>query len=517
MKPDTVATLLTPPCEGHDRIDDLGLALSLLAAGLERAGISTSAFRIATDQPLPVSSATQFVGLSVLFTAQVPEAFALATAVRTAVPNAHISIGGQGTAFVWERIMRDCPAIDSAACFEADETVVDLVQTVLAQRDLSQVQGIYCRTAQGQIAFTGYRDPPTDLDRLPTPRRSEGDFVLGQPHFSLLSSRGCSAHCTFCQSGNYGNRYHDQPRWRPRSVSSIIAEMTELNETYGANTFSFVDDDFLGACVEGPPRARAFAVALLGMAPERRFHWSIECRVDEIDHDLFTVMRDGGLKHVFMGVESGNEQDLRMFGKRTHLVQASNAIAVLRSLGIEVTIGFIMFQPFSNRSQLHDNITFLRENRIASVARMTNYLQLYPGSPLIRSFAARGVSLWEEGYEVKYEYVDPDVADYRTALLTALSGFRVIETQLARALFKLETGIDITVDAKERQRLLTDGTRLTAQLSDVEADLAHRLLSADDRSAVAREAGLLQTEITAAIDDWTLLFQNPREATIKSS
>jgi radical SAM superfamily enzyme YgiQ (UPF0313 family) len=508
MTSNTVATLLTPPCDGHDRIDDLGLALSSLKASLERSGVSTSAFRVTPDDgTIPASPMTRFVGLSVLFTAQVPVAFRLANAVRATDPNVHISIGGQGTSFVWERILQECPAIDSAACFEADETIIDLVRSVLETRPLSDVLGIYYRTSQGEFRFTGYRDPPTDLDRLPFPTRTEGDFVLGQPHLSLLSSRGCSAHCTFCQSGNYGNRYHDQPKWRPRGVNSIISEILELSQTYGANTFSFVDDDFLGACPDGPPRARAFAAALLDMAPEHQFSWSIECRVDEIDPELFAMMRDAGLKHVFMGVESGNEQDLRLFGKRTHLVQATNAIEALRSLGIEVTIGFIMFQPFSSRTELEDNIRFLRDNRVASVARMTNYLQLYPGSPLVRPFGARGVSLSEVGYEVTYEYVDPDVGRYRTALVAALAGFRDIEAKLSRGLFKLETGIDVPVDGVEHRRLLETGAQLTGRLSDTEADLALRLLVDDDRAAAAQGAAALQAEASHAVTEWAQQFE----------
>jgi radical SAM superfamily enzyme YgiQ (UPF0313 family) len=405
------------------------------------------------------------IGFSCLFTSNLLSTLDLVRKVRDICPLAHICVGGQATSFIWKDILDTCAAVDSVACFEADETICELIESLHANASLSLVPGLYYRQ-ENDIHFTGFRDPPKDLDRLPFPRREQWSAVLGQPHFIALTSRGCSAHCTFCCSGNFGNSYHSAPRWRARSSENILQELDDLVAKYQAQAISFVDDDFLGACAAGPPRALEFADKLR----QRNYalKWSIECRVNEIEHDLFSNMKAVGLSHVFIGIESGNPSDLKLFGKGASLEQAQRAIQILRSLDLSFRIGFIMFHPLSTLQLIEQNLNFLFSVGIGGSQVLTNQVELYAGSPLLNYFS-RKCELIKSDFGFDYTFTNPEVTLYRRMLRAILRFYKPMEIELERARFRATTGID---------RMLPEDVALPAnkELSDLQERLWKREL-----------------------------------------
>ena len=96
---------------------------------------------------------------------------------------------------------------------EADCTVAELWACLATGRPVPPLPGL-CSRAGGQVVSGGPRPPVENLDRLPFPYRGRAAGAYRDGHATVSTSRGCAAHCTFCQSGNYGNRYHKLPRWR---------------------------------------------------------------------------------------------------------------------------------------------------------------------------------------------------------------------------------------------------------------------------------------------------------------
>lgn len=419
------------------------LGLRAVAAALQRLNVQVQVFdECPTPPPDLVRELAQrasLIGIGVLFTRQIPEAIDLARHLRQYAPNAYLTIGGQGLQFLWDQVLRDCPELDSACMYEGDETIAEVWARLMRGQGDGGVKGLQTRQ-DGRIVTGGPRPPVAVLDDLPFAFRDPSPLAYRGGHATMSTSRGCAAHCTFCQSGNYANRYHSLPKWRHRSAVSIIDEIVHLHETYGVEAISIVDDDFLGGAGQGRERAVEF-VRHLGQLPFQ-ITYSIECRVDEIDEDLLGRLRKVGLRHVLIGIESATSPDVRLFAKRTTNDQVDAAIAALRRLNIDFSTGFIMFQPMSTLAGIAENLSFLARSRITSYSRLTNRLELYPGAPLLRYYERHGVVMHTEKYRVYYEFTDPRVSHLYTGMRRALAPFGTIGAACDAEKFRAARGDD---------------------------------------------------------------------------
>lgn len=384
------------------------------------------------DQVAEYAARARLIGVGVLFTRQLPAALALAAGLRAVAPAAHLTIGGQGVQFLWQRVLEDCPELDSACLYEGDHTVRDLWHRLRAGRPFATVEGLAHRR-DGRIV-TAFRPPVADLDELPFPHREEGPRGYPDGHATMSTSRGCTAHCTFCQSGNYGNRHHRLPRWRARSAANVIAEVTRLVHDHGIRAISFVDDDFFGGDGRGRERALEFA-RLLRHLPHR-IRFSLECRINELDAELLRTLRAVGLRRVLIGIEAANDADLVLFAKKTTNARAEDAIRLLRRLGIDFSLGFIMFHPLSSPGGVADNLAFLARNRVGAYRQVVNRLELYPGAPLTGYFHRKGVALHEADYRIEYEFTDPAMNVLRRSFCDVLKPYVPVERRCQAALFQ---------------------------------------------------------------------------------
>jgi len=384
------------------------------------------------------------IGISILFTQSLKKAIGLAEKIKGLLNNAHIVFGGQGISFIWSEILRLCVAIDSCVVFEGEVTFFKLISELeKGNNNFSLVKGIYFRS-DTKIKFSGFRDPIENLDSLPFPLREKHSRVLGQDHYTMLTSRGCSGHCTFCVSGNYGNKYHNKKRWRPRSPENIILEIDYLVSSHNAKAISFIDDSFLGGSQDGAKRAEKF-VNLIKTKPYS-IKWAIECRADEVSLPLFKRMKEAGLEHVFLGIDGGNNDDLKLYAKRINLKSAEHSIQILRNLDMSFEIGFIMFNPISTYKKIKENLNFLKRNHLGNFKVLTNQIELYNGSTLIEYFSNMGLA-YKDGYQYKYRYTDKSLELLRKILCSCLRPLNEAEIKLKKSRFKLQTGIECSSES----------------------------------------------------------------------
>jgi anaerobic magnesium-protoporphyrin IX monomethyl ester cyclase len=117
---------------------------------------------------------------------------------------------------------------------------------------LGDIPGITFRSRTGKVVETPARDEIEDLDSLPFPDREGIDInyaaslpldvpavIWDSPYTSIVSSRGCSFGCTYCNCPEFSGR-----KCHVRSGGNVLKESEELTvKGYGA--FTFVDDNFL--------------------------------------------------------------------------------------------------------------------------------------------------------------------------------------------------------------------------------------------------------------------------------
>jgi len=358
------------------------LGLGCLAASLRRAGIDT----VILDEPLcgGRSGTLQLVreggfgliGVSVTFQEGAAEALTAITRLKaaTGVP---VAIGGIYPTFAAEEILSLYPAVDFIVKGEGEETLPELAETLFSGGDVKKVPGLVGRTGT-ELWETPDRPGVADLDTLPWPARDTLPAVLKRTGVaSLLSSRGCYGRCSFCSVDAFFSRFG--AKMRRRSTEDVLAEMEELIGRYGVSNFSFNDANFIGGKGRGRERAREIADGILQKGWKIKF--SIECRVTDVDKELFSLLKQAGLCKVFLGVESGSQSVLDRFRKDATVEENMRALEILSGLDLFVAMGFIMFDSKTTFAELNENIQFLQQ--VKAVTGRPYLAQVDPVSKLL--------------------------------------------------------------------------------------------------------------------------------------
>jgi radical SAM superfamily enzyme YgiQ (UPF0313 family) len=184
-----------------------------------------------------------------------------------------------------------------------------------------------------------------------------------------------------------------------------------------------------------------------------------------VDAGLFRQLADGGLRHVFIGIESGVQRVLDTFGKRTTVEQNRRAIEVVRSLGLSLATGFIMFDPFTTTAELRENAQFLQDTRTGSYKAVANRVRVYSGTPL-HSALVRAGRLRSNGLVHEFEFAHEDVARAYRLVVTCLKPIDELDNQCRRLEFRLDNApADKPVIRRLSARLDRIGHAANVQLS----------------------------------------------------
>jgi radical SAM superfamily enzyme YgiQ (UPF0313 family) len=316
-------------------------------------------------------------------------------------------MGGHYPSFDYAEVLGRMPGLDSIVRYDGEVTLCELLNRLAERRDWREIDGIAYRLHDGQVHANRLRPPVDDLDQLPCPDRTSIAYERHPfPTASILGSRGCPWNCSFCSIRPF---YEDQGGRlrRLRRPERVVDEMLDLFETRGVSTFLFQDDDFLATGRRAREWAGTIADLLVARGYGGRVAFKMSCRSDEIREDTMRRLMAGGLTHVYMGVESGDEIGLsnmnKMIRPETHL----EAGRILKSLGLSFDFGFMLMDPYSTFESIRNNIDFLEEFvgdgwSVAPFCRMLPYA----GTPVRRQLEAEG-RLLGSPFEPDYRFLDP--------------------------------------------------------------------------------------------------------------
>jgi radical SAM superfamily enzyme YgiQ (UPF0313 family) len=119
--------------------------------------------------------------------------------------------------------------------------------------------------------------------------------------------------------------------------------------------------------------------------------WKISCRAEYVEYELFRKLRDAGLFLVYMGLESGTEQGLKVLNKEMSVEQNLAAVRTLKELELNVSYGFMLFDPSSTFESVRENLVFLKNvtgdgRAAATFSRMLPY----GGTPIRDALRSEG-------------------------------------------------------------------------------------------------------------------------------
>jgi anaerobic magnesium-protoporphyrin IX monomethyl ester cyclase len=405
-------TVSSPPTAcvvlvGFQDQDNLGLRY--LSSRLRAQGHQTRLVTV-SQGPGPVLAAIQalqphIVGFSLIFQYLVPQFASLLAQLRAAGVRAHFTMGGHYASFEPELLLNAIPELDSVVRFEGEDTLLELAERMAAGHPWHDVRGTARRGPDG-IVITPVRPGRQNLDALPWPDRDDIAYRAQPiPVASILGGRGCTWRCSFCSIINFyeGN---GTPGRRRRDPQKVVDEIEYLHRQRGVRILLWQDDDFFAGGAKGVEWAHAVARECVARGLHHNLRWKISCRSDEVRVESLAPLVEAGLTHVYMGVESGDPDDLVHLNKRlspgTHLMAGE----VLRGLGLSFDYGFMLLQPWSTLATIRNNVTFLREfvGDGASPVAFCRTLP-YAGTAIQARLAAEG-RLLENNLTADYHFLD---------------------------------------------------------------------------------------------------------------
>jgi len=267
--------------------------------------------------------------------------------------------------------------VDYVVRNEGEYSFRSLIDYLSGEAPWDSVKGVSRLADDGTVLRAPDSPFITDLDSLPFPAREllhlehYNERMNGRPMTTLITSRGCPFNCDFCASSEFFGI-----RWRARSVDSIMAEIELLYEKYGYRALCFVEDNFT------MDPARAIELSERIMAKNWDLIWEAWSRVDTIvkHPEMIRTMARSGFKWTFVGFESGSQEVLDGYGKKTIANDAFRAMEILRRNGVQATGAFILGAVNDTGKTIDETIRFAKDLNPRKV--QFSILTPYPGTNL---------------------------------------------------------------------------------------------------------------------------------------
>jgi radical SAM superfamily enzyme YgiQ (UPF0313 family) len=296
-----------------------------------------------------------FIGIGI-YCNTIKYAIMLSRKIKDLFPMCHLVFGGPEVNECEEYLLSHYSFIDYIITGEAEETFVDLADRVFNNKDINGCLGVTYRY-DNKIIKSRNRNLVMDIDSLSFPSR---DAQIQHPNnfLHIVGTRGCSGHCTFCCEPSLQKNYRNCIR--VRSAENIVDEIEYLQNKFQIHSFHFTDPTFFDRGKEklnllfNEIIARQLKIRFIAFA---RPEWIYDDNID-----ILKLGFEAGLDCLFLGIESGNDFDLKLYGKRCTLEDNYRSVSILRNIGIYTTFGFIGFNPYSNLKSLISNAKFLAQS-----------------------------------------------------------------------------------------------------------------------------------------------------------
>lgn len=220
-----------------------------------------------------------------------------------------------------------------------------------------------------------YRSRCRELTSLPSARRDlicSGNYLVPN---SVVVSRGCPHNCDFC----YGNSFFKGGRhFYTMQLKRAVEEIERLS---GRHLF-FLDDNIFGD--------RSFAISLFREMRSMGRVWQGAATVRSIlDDELLDLAVESGLRSLFVGFESLNQEEMLRHGKpHNRVTQYGRAVKMLHERSVMINGSFVFGLDGDDDSVF----TATTEWAIAHGIETATFhiLTPYPGTDLFRRYLRSG-------------------------------------------------------------------------------------------------------------------------------
>ncbi len=256
--------------------------------------------------------------------------------------------------------------VDFVVLGEGEYTFRDLVKVIEKGDDVSSIDGLGYKN-NGKIIINPKTRFIENLDEIPFPARhllrmdiyssaqSPHSFDLRQvPYTTMLSSRGCTANCTYCCLKHVGGR-----RYRTRSAENVMEEINFLVKKYNIKEIHFEDDNLT---LDKKRALKIFeGIKKLGIS------WNVPSgtAIFAIDNEILERMKESGAHTISLAIESGNQEILtKLMHKPVKLSKVRPIVEKAKQVGLKVKGFFIIGYPGETKKNIEETIEFARSLKL---------------------------------------------------------------------------------------------------------------------------------------------------------
>jgi radical SAM PhpK family P-methyltransferase len=272
--------------------------------------------------------------------------------VREKSPESLIVVGGpliDNLAYYLEEadfrvILEDIGADVYVQQKQGEQTLANLLLRLRESNDFSKVRNCYIKR-KDQFVFTG----------------AEMEFSLSPINWSnylykdlgaTLQTRtalSCPFRCTFC---DYPVR---AGKWVPQEITAVEEELRQIQERSDVRNLVFIDDTF------NVPADRFKEILRMMVRNKFTFRWYSYLRCNIMDEELCDLMARSNCGGVFLGIESGDADVLKIMKKVATPEQYKRGMKFLKASDIMTFASLIIGFPGETEKSVDNTIELLQE------------------------------------------------------------------------------------------------------------------------------------------------------------
>jgi len=404
------------------------LGLAYLQAALELSGHSVTIMNIA-PQCLTINEIVKnildlnpkFCGFSPTCLT-IKDTLKITRDLKQANSTLHICLGGHQASHSTVSLLKKEDSIDSIIRGYGEESIIQLIDALEHNGSLTNVNGLSYTDKNG-LLIHNKSVPIKDRffhDLIPKPSPE----AITYKSYGICSTRGCEYSCSFCSTPKF-NTIQGIKGLQMREADNVVNQIESLCKMTGLeNTcaISFLDDNF----VTEKPKSKKRLYEIAKKIKERNMNiigWFM-CRANTFtnnDENLLRLIYEAGFREILLGIESGDENSLRILNKSISMDRNIQAIDLLSKYNFILHLTMIVFQPFSTLNEIRNSANFIhkfmKKKNIVFLTSYCSHFLAFPGTSLHKRIIQENLSTSSDiQYLDPYAYKFKDPKVHRLAL-----------------------------------------------------------------------------------------------------
>lgn len=322
--------------------------------------------------------------------------------------NAYIMFGGGYPTRYYREVFEMCHDVDCIILGDGELPLENLLNNILFNNELTYNSNlVYPNQYDNKQPYCN-----TVIDYYPALDYFEKDVVSRnrrKEYCIQTKNNVCTGKCTFCTERKGPIVYKD--------ISHIVKEIDTVFRRFGVRKFFFTDDNILDP---NNNVAKSRINKLCDEIQKLGHNLVFKCYIKANslhdtpeDNNLLKKMSETGFKTIFVGIEAGNQADLKLYNKLTTVEENYTILRLLKKYDVAPQIGFINFNPYSTLETIRQNYYFLVDIQMDNLFMyIYSYMRVYKYTAMYKKIIADNLAIPGESYvddKSIYRFADPKV------------------------------------------------------------------------------------------------------------